>query len=113
MDRHDLDGSAVRFDDALGEAGAGRPIVVQVPRELHEPAHSIVSGALEQTIDVSKRAGGLVRTASGDDGANAKPFDRFGEQQRGRGDAQPELKVAQYAEYLSRQIVLYDRRVGV
>ena len=44
MDRHDLDGSAVRFDDALGEAGAGRPIVVQVPRELHEPAHSIVAG---------------------------------------------------------------------
>ena len=88
-------------------------IVVQVPRELYEPAHSIVAGALEHTIDVSERSGGLIRTASGDDGANAKPLDRFGEQQRGRSDAQPELKVAQNTEYLSRQIVLYDVRVGV
>ena len=113
MDGHDLDGSAVRFDDALGEAGAGRPIVVQVSRELYEPAHTIIASSLEQTIDVRERAGGLIRTASGDDGAHAKPFDRFGEQQPGYGDAQSETNVAQDAEHLSREIVLHSLRIGM
>src|SRR5262249_41822279 len=70
------------------------------PSEIQVLHGRLIAGALEQTIDVRKRAGGLIRTASGDNGAHAEPFDRLSERQRGSRDAQPETNIT---DHLSRE----------
>jgi len=111
VDRHDSRWTAPSASTICPRRSrCGRPIVVQVARELHEPANSIVPGALEQPSIVSERSGRL---------STLRPAKWRALEVRSLASASNSAGVVTRSRSRSRAILkysrarsLYDRRVG-